>query len=464
MAAPAPARRPPPPPPPPPAESALPPAAPRPQAPVPPPPPPGLPEPAFVPPALPGHYARGDAIGDSYRVEKVLGEGGFGIVYLVQARRGGGRVAVKTIRDEWLRDDATRAMFRKEAELWIALGRHPYLVRADFVDEEHGRLFLVMEYIAPDARGMSGLAGSSRARPSRPRPGLALRRAVLPRHGVRVSAGHSLPSRHQAGQHPHRRRRWRPHHRLRHRGSGGPRGRGAPRRPRRRDGRHGRGRGVRHPHPHAPRAVRGRGELRRAERHLQLRRRPLSDGGPGRPALPPPGRPRPRRGSSLLRRDAPPARNGRAFAPRFASHARDRAVPAEGSRPPLPGLRRLARRPRAPPARPDGGGGDGTPGRKDGGRGPLPAGNQHGQPGPPPGGPGLLRRGPGPEPRRAQPPQQPGQRPFQPRPARRGARWRSHARSTSGPGTTAPSPIAPSHTLVPAASPKRSAIATLPSP
>ena len=114
MAAPSPARRPPPPPPP---ESAIPPSP--------------TSEPAFVPPALPGLYKRGDAIGDSYRVNQVLGEGGFGIVYLVQTRRGGGRVALKTIRDEWLRDDATRAMFRKEAELWIALGRHPYLVRAD---------------------------------------------------------------------------------------------------------------------------------------------------------------------------------------------------------------------------------------------------------------------------------------------------------------------------------------------
>ena len=140
MAAPSPARRPPPPPPP---ESAIPPSP--------------TSEPAFVPPALPGLYKRGDAIGDSYRVNQVLGEGGFGIVYLVQTRRGGGRVALKTIRDEWLRDDATRAMFRKEAELWIALGRHPYLVRADIVDEEHGRLFLVMEYVAPDARGMTGL-------------------------------------------------------------------------------------------------------------------------------------------------------------------------------------------------------------------------------------------------------------------------------------------------------------------
>jgi len=120
---------------------------------VPAPPPP----PVLIPPMSPGVYQRGDAIGDQYRVDRVLGEGGFGIVYLVHARRGGGRRALKTIRDVWLRDDATRALFRKEAELWIGLGHHPYLVRADFVDEEHGRLFLVMEYVPPDSRGLSGL-------------------------------------------------------------------------------------------------------------------------------------------------------------------------------------------------------------------------------------------------------------------------------------------------------------------
>jgi tetratricopeptide (TPR) repeat protein len=137
---------------------------------------------ALVPPALPGLYRRGDAIGDAYRVLEVLGEGGFGIVYLVSARRGGALHALKTVRDEWLRDDDTRALFRKEAELWIALGRHPYLVRADYVEEEHGRLLLVMEYIAPDARGICGLQGRFERDP----PDLAqsLRWAIQFCHGM----------------------------------------------------------------------------------------------------------------------------------------------------------------------------------------------------------------------------------------------------------------------------------------
>jgi tetratricopeptide (TPR) repeat protein len=140
------------------------------------------PPPAFVPPSLPGPYRRGDAIGDAYRVLEVLGEGGFGIVYLVASRRGGGLHALKTIRDEWLRDDATRALFRKEAELWIALGRHPYLVRADYVEEEHGRLLLLMEYIAPDARGISGLQGRLERDP--PDLDQSLRWAIQFAHGM----------------------------------------------------------------------------------------------------------------------------------------------------------------------------------------------------------------------------------------------------------------------------------------
>ncbi len=64
----------------------------------------------------------------------------------------------------------------------MRLGRHPYLVRADFVDEEHGRLFLVMEYVPPDARGLSGLEDRLQRDP--PDLDQSLRYAVQFCHGM----------------------------------------------------------------------------------------------------------------------------------------------------------------------------------------------------------------------------------------------------------------------------------------
>ncbi|MDO9288979.1 MAG: hypothetical protein Q7T83_09320, partial [Thermodesulfovibrionales bacterium] len=86
-------------------------------------------------------YKKGDFIGQKYEVYGVLGEGGFGIVYLVYYDEIKGIYALKTFRDEYLEDVTTRERFKKEAQVWIDLERHPYLVRAHFVDEISGRLF-----------------------------------------------------------------------------------------------------------------------------------------------------------------------------------------------------------------------------------------------------------------------------------------------------------------------------------
>jgi tetratricopeptide (TPR) repeat protein len=90
----------------------------------------------------------------------VLGEGGFGIVYLVSSQSAKQTSALKTLRSELLRDPATREMFRKEVQIWIDLGAHPHLVRAHWVNEIQGRLWLAMEYVAPDpATGINSLEG-----------------------------------------------------------------------------------------------------------------------------------------------------------------------------------------------------------------------------------------------------------------------------------------------------------------
>ncbi len=104
-------------------------------------------------------FKKGDFIGQKYEVFDVLGEGGFGIVYLVYLNDTKSTYALKTFRDEYLEDIRTRERFKKEAQVWIDLERHPYLVRAYFVEEISGRLFIAMEHIAADERGLNTLDG-----------------------------------------------------------------------------------------------------------------------------------------------------------------------------------------------------------------------------------------------------------------------------------------------------------------
>ena len=110
-------------------------------------------------------YKKGDLIGQKYEVYDVLGEGGFGIVYLVYSQEMESVYAFKTFRDEYLEDLRTRERFKKEAQIWIELERHPYLVRAYFVDKISDRLFIAMEYIASDENGLNSLDDYLRHRP-----------------------------------------------------------------------------------------------------------------------------------------------------------------------------------------------------------------------------------------------------------------------------------------------------------
>jgi tetratricopeptide (TPR) repeat protein/tRNA A-37 threonylcarbamoyl transferase component Bud32 len=110
-------------------------------------------------------YKKGDLIGQNYEVYGILGKGGFGVVYKVYSHETGGVYALKTFRDEYFRNREVRNRFHKEANVWVDIGPHPYLVNANFVDEISGRLFIVMDYIAPNEEGMNSLEGYLLRRP-----------------------------------------------------------------------------------------------------------------------------------------------------------------------------------------------------------------------------------------------------------------------------------------------------------
>ncbi len=106
-----------------------------------------------------GWLMPGSLVGSGYEVYDELGHGGFGVVYRVYSHETKDVVALKTFKDEFIEDVETKQLFRREANVWVDLERHPYLVRAYFVTEVSGRLYIAIEYIAPNKQGLNTLEG-----------------------------------------------------------------------------------------------------------------------------------------------------------------------------------------------------------------------------------------------------------------------------------------------------------------
>src|SRR6478672_9036746 len=84
-----------------------------------------------------------------YRIDKQIGQGGMGAVYVATDERFGSRVAIK---ETLCMDDNFRKAIEREARLLNSL-KHPALPRvSDHFEEDNGQ-FLVMEYIAGDDVG-----------------------------------------------------------------------------------------------------------------------------------------------------------------------------------------------------------------------------------------------------------------------------------------------------------------------
>jgi serine/threonine protein kinase len=83
-------------------------------------------------------YKRGDLIGRKYEIRDVLGEGGFGIVYLTVDCETKELCALKTFRDDFLTSASARQAFKDETLLWIGLESHPFILAARWVLEFSG--------------------------------------------------------------------------------------------------------------------------------------------------------------------------------------------------------------------------------------------------------------------------------------------------------------------------------------
>jgi len=102
----------------------------------------------------------GDILGGRYHVHRVY-EGGLGFVCVVEdlsrtPSSGDQRFVLK-----FAKADLTitqQEAFRQEANAWVAMGRHPAIVPAFWVDYVGSRLCVAAEFIAPDDRGRGSLS------------------------------------------------------------------------------------------------------------------------------------------------------------------------------------------------------------------------------------------------------------------------------------------------------------------
>jgi len=89
----------------------------------------------------------GEIVDGRYRIERVLGEGGMGAVYLAEHTHMRKRVAMKLLHAEMSADPEVLARFRREAEA-AAHVEHPNVASAtDFGQLDDGSFFLILEYV-----------------------------------------------------------------------------------------------------------------------------------------------------------------------------------------------------------------------------------------------------------------------------------------------------------------------------
>lgn len=95
----------------------------------------------------PMDLASGTIIGGRYRVERLVGEGGMGVVCLATHVELGQRVAIKVLAAGALGNEQAVARFEREARVSASLA-HENVVRVfDFGRTEEGNPFLVMEFL-----------------------------------------------------------------------------------------------------------------------------------------------------------------------------------------------------------------------------------------------------------------------------------------------------------------------------
>jgi serine/threonine-protein kinase len=89
----------------------------------------------------------GDVIGGKYRVERVLGRGGMGVVVAATHAELGQRVAIKFLLKEAMENEGVAARFLREGRTMVQLTSEHVARVTDVGTHDNGAPYLVMEYL-----------------------------------------------------------------------------------------------------------------------------------------------------------------------------------------------------------------------------------------------------------------------------------------------------------------------------
>ena len=89
----------------------------------------------------------GAVLADTYKIERLIAEGGMGSVYACEHLRLQQRFAVKFLDAVMVRDDEAYARFRQEAEIAASLNHQAIIQVFDFNVDERGNPYMVMELV-----------------------------------------------------------------------------------------------------------------------------------------------------------------------------------------------------------------------------------------------------------------------------------------------------------------------------
>lgn len=92
-------------------------------------------------------WTKGQVLLDDFVVERLLGRGGMGVVYLVHSRASSQKFAVKSIRKKLLGDEGHQRNFLAELQTWIDLPAHPHLTACRFFRTVGQEVALFAEFV-----------------------------------------------------------------------------------------------------------------------------------------------------------------------------------------------------------------------------------------------------------------------------------------------------------------------------